>query len=364
MKTIGEQIAEKIKEYRKKAGMTQEQMAGILGVTFQTVSKWECATSSPDLAMILPLTRLLGISADELLGVNDREPDQRYRELEAAYEKTFKTNDFAQRQRICETAVAEYPGDMKWLSELAWVVSNRSFSFEDNEKYAAEQEKAIRLFDAVIHNCKDERLRGDAVEGITQLLGWRGRKDEAKRYAEMLPERAVRTRESVMENCLEGEELLRFKQERLWSNLEGLLNGLSLFWCDDNDRNDLFRAKMKELLRVMIPDGNYLEFNHPLYYGTQSRVNLILRRGEGADGERVLHLLGEMKRYAADYDRIVFDKPGVYRYTSPMFDLIETDTRDWLGNESSTMTQDFAEYLWDAKFDFLRGTAAFRSLTE
>ena len=75
----------------------------------------------------------------------------------------------------------EYPSDMPWLINLACVVSNRSFEYEDSAKHIAEQEKAIKLFDAVIKNCKDDVIRGNAILGITQLLGWRGRKEEDTR---------------------------------------------------------------------------------------------------------------------------------------------------------------------------------------
>ena len=120
-------IGIKIKEHRLKNNMTQEQLASYLNVTFQTVSKWETCVSSPDLSLIIPLTRIFHISADELFGVNDVQPDIRYEELEREYDHTFKTDDYAKRQSICEIAVAEYPGDMNWLSNLAWVISNRSF---------------------------------------------------------------------------------------------------------------------------------------------------------------------------------------------------------------------------------------------
>ena len=174
-------IGEKIKEYRNKNNMTQEQLASYLNVTFQTVSKWETGVSSPDLSLIVPITKIFRISADELLGVNDTEADKRYEELKSEYDRTFKTEDLAKRQEICERAVSEYPGDMPWLINLAWVVSNRSFEYEDNAKHIAEQEKAIKLFDAVIKNCKDDVIRGNAILGITQLLGWRGRKEEDTR---------------------------------------------------------------------------------------------------------------------------------------------------------------------------------------
>ena len=204
MKSIGERI----KEFRQKNRMTQEQLASYLNITFQTVSKWETGVSSPDLSLIVPITKILHISADTLLGINDVESDKRYDELKQAYDHTFKTEDFTERQRICELAVSEYPGDMKWLYNLAGVISNRSFEYEDHDRYVAEQEKAIKLFDAVVKNCKDDILRGYAISGITQLLGWRGRKDEARKYIELLPEQTITTRDAVLENILDGDELI------------------------------------------------------------------------------------------------------------------------------------------------------------
>ena len=62
-------IGLKIKELRKKKDMTQEKLAEYLNVSFQAVSKWETGAASPDLSMIVPLARLLGVSTDELFGL-------------------------------------------------------------------------------------------------------------------------------------------------------------------------------------------------------------------------------------------------------------------------------------------------------
>ncbi len=343
MKSIGE----KIKEYRNKNNMTQEQLASYLNVTFQTVSKWETGVSSPDLSLIVPITKIFRISADELLGVNDTEADKRYEELKAEYDRTFKTEDLAKRQEICERAVSEYPGDMPWLINLAWVVSNRSFEYEDNAKHIAEQEKAIKLFDAVIKNCKDDVIRGNAILGITQLLGWRGRKEEARKYVEMIPERAMVTRDSVLENTLDGNELILFKQMRIMKCLRGIIYDLSLM-------SNVYTQTIRDILKVMFPDGNYLEFNHNLYYAVKKEINHILRKEPNVNVEKVQSLLLEMKKYAEDYDNIVFARPGIYKYTSPWFDHIEEDTRKWLGNEGETLTQDFGEYLSKTQFNSFR----------
>jgi len=87
MKSIGD----KIKEYRQMNHMTQEKLVSCLNVTFQTVSKWETGVSSPDLSLIIPITKIFHISADELLDINDVESDKRYDELKQAYYESTRT---------------------------------------------------------------------------------------------------------------------------------------------------------------------------------------------------------------------------------------------------------------------------------
>ena len=60
---IGRFIAER----RRARGMTQRALAEALGVSDRTVSKWECGGGLPELANLLPLCALLGVTAYELL---------------------------------------------------------------------------------------------------------------------------------------------------------------------------------------------------------------------------------------------------------------------------------------------------------
>lgn len=57
--------------YRRKQGLTQKELAIKLGVTNQSVSKWESAQCCPDISLIPKLAEILEISIDELFG---REP--------------------------------------------------------------------------------------------------------------------------------------------------------------------------------------------------------------------------------------------------------------------------------------------------
>ena len=60
-------LADKIIELRKKAGLSQEELAEKMGVSRQSVSKWEGALSIPDLDKILLMSEIFGVSTDYLL---------------------------------------------------------------------------------------------------------------------------------------------------------------------------------------------------------------------------------------------------------------------------------------------------------
>lgn len=68
-------FADKLITLRKKAGWSQEELAEKLGVTRQSVSKWEGAQSVPDIDKILQLARLFGVTTDYLLKEEQGEPE-------------------------------------------------------------------------------------------------------------------------------------------------------------------------------------------------------------------------------------------------------------------------------------------------
>ena len=74
-------LADKIISLRKKAGWSQEELASQLGVTRQSVSKWEGAQSVPDLDKVVQMSRLFGVSTDYLL--KDELEEEEFVESEA-----------------------------------------------------------------------------------------------------------------------------------------------------------------------------------------------------------------------------------------------------------------------------------------
>ncbi len=60
-------MADRIQQMRKKAGLSQEELADRVGVSRQAVSKWEGGQSSPDLENIVIMSDLFGVTTDYLL---------------------------------------------------------------------------------------------------------------------------------------------------------------------------------------------------------------------------------------------------------------------------------------------------------
>lgn len=58
---------EKIKELRKKNGMTQQQLSEILGVTRTTIANWELGICSPNLTYVVRMAHIFDVTTDELL---------------------------------------------------------------------------------------------------------------------------------------------------------------------------------------------------------------------------------------------------------------------------------------------------------
>ena len=60
-------LGERLLEYRTNAKMSQDTLAEKVGVTRQTVSKWETDQSAPEFSKILPLCEIFEITTDELI---------------------------------------------------------------------------------------------------------------------------------------------------------------------------------------------------------------------------------------------------------------------------------------------------------
>ena len=110
-------IGNKIRELRKKKGITQETLASVLSVSPQAVSKWESGLTYPDMEMIPVIAGYFEVSMDILF-------DYDVREMKAKIQKIIDdawAYFFDDTQRYIETikgALQEYPENEELLTSL------------------------------------------------------------------------------------------------------------------------------------------------------------------------------------------------------------------------------------------------------
>ena len=72
---MSESLGQRLQQFRKRANLTQEEVATKLNITPQAVSKWENDVSAPDISLLGEIADMFGVTVDELLG---RQPQTMY----------------------------------------------------------------------------------------------------------------------------------------------------------------------------------------------------------------------------------------------------------------------------------------------
>ena len=92
-------IGNKIRQMRKNAGYTQEQLAEKLGVSAQSISKWETETSMPDITLLPNIAEVFGISIDDLF---DLTVEQKMKRIEnrMEIEEEFSPENYKEYEHL------------------------------------------------------------------------------------------------------------------------------------------------------------------------------------------------------------------------------------------------------------------------
>lgn len=320
-------IGNRIRELRREARLTQEKLAGYLNVSYQTVSKWETGVNTPDLVYLVPLSKLLHTTTDDLLGnaPSPEEADKHKKELEAAWKEAWEDKQEGERLIAAARALTEaYPENPLYWWRLAYGERMRAHEMnepEQEEERTAFFEQALTHFQMVIEDAEKESLKNGARADAANVLIFLNRREEARRYAEQLPEGEARNH--ALRLCLPEEERILLKQQMLQSAMIRYLNELILL-LTPSEPELLWPAELIiEILSTMIPDGNYLSYRSYLITAYERCAQCYLRENRPEDAVLALK---KAWQHAREKDRF-HAAPGEYPLTAPCFDRLTVRSR-------------------------------------
>ncbi len=154
-----------LKKLRHGKGITQGRLAELLGISPQSVSKWENDIGMPDVTLLCPIAGIFGVTVDYLLG---REENTKSAEIEAARERTNELwRDGSDTSDECiaiwRELLKKYPTDNECRNALASELY-ASDRLEDNKE-------ACSIYEAVLDESTDSKLRSDALYSLVHLYG-------------------------------------------------------------------------------------------------------------------------------------------------------------------------------------------------
>ena len=179
------QIGEVIRKYRKKQDMTQEEMAGRLGVSAPAVNKWENGNSMPDIMLLAPIARLLGITVDELLSFREELTREEINGLVNELSDRFKKGSYGEVFSWAKKIMEEYP-NCEWLIWQMAVVLDAQRMFNkvpDIEQY---EEYLCDCYTRVLAS-SDEQLRRKAADSLFGFYTRKEQWEKAEAYLAYFP---------------------------------------------------------------------------------------------------------------------------------------------------------------------------------
>lgn len=102
-------IGDRILKLRKEKEITQNQLAGMVGITAGAVSKWETGNSVPDISLLAPLARALGTTIDDLLSFTPELTEEDVKKLKQNLSSIFVNSGFQEGEDACRKLLKEYP---------------------------------------------------------------------------------------------------------------------------------------------------------------------------------------------------------------------------------------------------------------
>ena len=155
-------IGEKIRQLRLQHKKTQEQLADRLGVSYQSVSRWENSVTYPDIEFLPAIAKCFSVSLDYLLGQDDMEKQKQIKQRICSIADMTENNadDLIDLIRICrrEQDVGEYFEDICYALRYSPLHSNATV--------LDELRKSKELF---FETCVDSSIRSRALGYYTAL---------------------------------------------------------------------------------------------------------------------------------------------------------------------------------------------------
>jgi transcriptional regulator with XRE-family HTH domain len=211
-------ISENLKYLRKEKDLTQEEVAEMLGVSAQSVSKWERGDTFPDITLLPALANLYKTSVDVIIGMDKINGIQTKATVFLEGHKYIREGDFNAAIEVYSEALKTFPNDKGFMSDLAMTLALDG----DQEKLS----KAITLCERVLSDSQGDKVHHTTRAALCFIYLKVGEKEKAVLEAQELPH-IRESRETV---------LAQFEKKPTTEDIDAYLKFIAI---GENDEQDI-----------------------------------------------------------------------------------------------------------------------------
>ncbi len=356
-------VGDTIKYLRKEKDITQEELAEILGVSYQSVSRWETGACYPDLELLPVISDFFGVTVDKLLGMDENVERERVAQYLLRFQEAISQGKVYDCIAIAREGVAEYPNNFALLNKLMYALfvsgdddGNIPEWKENAEKYDAE---IMALGERIMKYCPDQDIRLEATARLAFNHCERGRKEIGRTIYESLPS-AEFCKENQMWWSLDENEKLPFLRNKIKQDYEALKSSVWLLansGCVSDEQSIIAIEKVFELEKIaydntITPDG---------WGAAKLQLDLAKRYARLENDEKAIAHL----KIAATAAKAFDGRPEEQLFSSILLGDVSARKLDFETSDTRTLCEIMRDkWLSAPEFDQLRNMETFQEIVK
>lgn len=154
-------IAERIKKYRKERDMTQDALASALGISPQSISKWECGDGYPDITLLPSIANFFEITVDELIGNDELSAKE---DIQKNYFNVINRLPHDEQLELSLKYHRKYPRNWHIATSLMHKITR--YHRDKLEEY---KPLLTEICERILKECTDTQSRRNAIKSMCMI---------------------------------------------------------------------------------------------------------------------------------------------------------------------------------------------------